>query len=59
MNVFETALITGNAGAEPVSFPRKMFCVSQHNWERCCGKDSAVGSEACVVLNTVVFLSLI
>lgn len=59
MNVFETAIITGNAEAEPVSFPMKMFCVSQHNWESCCGKDSAVGSEACAVLNAVVFLPLI
>ena len=58
-NVFETALITGSSGAEPGSFPVKMFCISQHNSENCSGKDSAVGNEACTVLNTALFLSLI
>jgi len=43
--VFETVLITGNAGAEPVSFPVKMFCISQHSSENCSVKDSAVVGE--------------
>lgn len=59
MDVLEMALITGNSGAEPGSFPVKMFCVSQHNSENCSMKDSALGSGACAVLNTVLFLSLI
>lgn len=44
---------------QPGSFPVRMFCISQRNSENCCGKDSAVGSEACTVLNAALFLSLI
>lgn len=53
------ALITGDAGAEPGSFPGRMLCISQHKSENCAGKYSAVGSEARAVLNTALFLSLI
>lgn len=38
-NLFETALLTGNSGAEAASCSPKIFCVSQYNLENCSGKE--------------------
>lgn len=37
-NVFETALLTGNSGAEAGSRSLKIFCVSQYDLENCSEK---------------------